>query len=168
MSQAPGLPVEFVTERGHSPPLCIQFNVFLDNRVGTLYRLVDIFDGQPIRLAALSVMEASDHAVVRLVTTRADQTRELLDEHHLPYTEAEILVVELGMDQRLTKLCLSLLAGELNIYYIYPLMVRPHSAAAMAIYTDNQFLAGELLTERGFRLVSEEALREAAGGDPPA
>ena len=40
MSQAPGLPVEFVTERGHSPPLCIQFNVFLDNRVGTLYRLV--------------------------------------------------------------------------------------------------------------------------------
>lgn len=170
MSQAPGAPrtpIPFETAHGHDPPLCTQFSVFLDNRVGKLYELVEIFDGQPLRIVALSVMDSSDYSVVRMVTTRSDKTRRLLREYRLPHTEADILVIELGENQRLTNLCLSLLAAELNIAYAYPLTVRPHGASTMGIHTDDQVLAGQILQRKGFRIVSENQLREAAGGDPP-
>jgi len=167
MSQAPGAPTDFVTEYGYGPPLCTQFSVFLPNRIGKLHDLVEIFDGRPIRIVALSILESSDHAVVRIMTTRADKTRELLQAEDMAFSEADILVIELGEDQRLTKLCLSLLSAELNIYYAYPLMVRPHGAATMALHCDDQILAGQILRRKGFRLVSEKELRDAAGGDPP-
>lgn len=167
MTQTPHTPTPLETERGHAPPMCTQFSVFLNNRVGKLYELVEIFDGQPIRVVSLSVVDATDYAVVRLVTSRADRTRELLRDEKLPYAEAQILVVELDEDQRLTKLCLSLLAAELNIDYAYPLMVRFRGAATVAIHTDDEILAGQILTRKGFRLLGEEHLHEAAGGDPP-
>ncbi len=165
MSRA-GAPLDFITEYGQNPPMVTQFSVFLDNRVGKLYELVEIFDGQTLRVAALSVVDASDYAVVRIVTTRAEVARQLLNNNKMPFTEAEILVVELNPNQQLTRLCLSLLAAELNIYYAYPLMVRAHGAATLAIHCDDLILAGQILIKKGFRLLGEEELRSAAGGEP--
>ena len=48
-----------------------QLSVFLDNRVGKLAELSDIFDGQELKLVALSVVDSANHAVARLVTTNA-------------------------------------------------------------------------------------------------
>jgi len=166
-SGTPATPTNFETERAYGPPMCTQFSVFLHNRIGKMYELIETFDGQPLRLVAISVIDASDHAVVRLVTTNTDHARDLLDDQMLPYTEADILVVELGDDQRLTNLCLALLGAELNIDYAYPLMVRPHGAATLAIHCDDPVLAGQILARKGFRIVSEQALREAAGEEPP-
>lgn len=166
MSQAPNAPTPFETEHGYGPPMCTQFSIFLPNRVGKMYELVEVFDGQPIRVVALSVLDSSDHAVVRIVTTRADQARELLEDHELTFSQAEILVVELCGDQRLTKLCLSLLGAELSIDYIYPMMTRPHGSPTIAIRCDDPVLAGQILRRKGFNIVSEDELRDAAGGDP--
>ena len=164
MSQAP---MDFLTAYGQTPPMCTQFSVFLDNRVGKLLELVEIFDGQPLRVVALSVADSSDYSVVRVVTSRADRARRLLKEHRLPFSECEILVVELGQEQRLSRLCISLLAAELNISYAYPLVVRPHGAATIALYCDDLLLAGQILGRKGFRIVTEHELHEAAGGEPP-
>jgi hypothetical protein len=164
MSRA-GAPLDFVTEYGQDPPMCTQFSVFLDNRVGKLYELVELFDTGTLKLVALSVIDASDYAVVRLVTTKAEEARKLLTENKMSFTEAEMLVVELGPDKRLTKLCLSLLSAELNIFYAYPLMVRLHGAATLALHCDDLVLAGQILMKKGFALLGEEELRHAAGGE---
>lgn len=166
MSHAPRAPMDFVTEYGYGPPLCTQFSVFLDNRVGKLYELLEVFDGRLPKLVAISVHDSADYAVVRLVTTNADKARQLLEENQFPFTEAEILVVQLDVDQRLTKLCLSLLAAELNIDYAYPLMVSPGGHPTIAIRCDDPVLAGQILTRKQFGVVGEEQLREAAGEEP--
>ena len=83
------------TAHGHQIPFNTQFSVFLDNKVGKLLELVEVFDGQHLRLVALSVLNSSDHAVVRLVTSYQDLARNLLTQQQLPFTEAEILIVEL-------------------------------------------------------------------------
>ncbi|MBI1371780.1 MAG: acetolactate synthase [Phycisphaera sp.] len=167
MSQSPGAPIDFEVEFGYSPPMCTQFSVFLDNRIGKLYELVEVFDGQPIRIVAFSVLDSSDHAVVRLVTTKAERARQMLDDAHFPYAESEILVVELGAHQRMTQMCIALLSAELNIDYAYPLMTRPHGAATIAIHCEDPVLAGQILNRKGFGLVSEAQLSDAAGGDTP-
>ena len=155
MAQAP---VDWQTARGFQTPRNTQFSVFLANRVGKLHELVEVFDGHDLRIVALSVVEAADHAVVRLVTTDASLARRVLHDNRLPFSEADILVVELGASQRLTQLCMALLWGEVNIYYAYPLMVRPHGAATIALHTDDEVLASSILQRRGFTLLGEKDL----------
>jgi hypothetical protein len=125
------------TAQGYEPPSNTQFSVFLDNRVGKLLELVDVFDGHELKLVGLNVIDSADHAVVRLITSDCSLARSLLRSHHMPYSETDVLVVKLTTGQGLADLCRSLLAAELSIHYAYPLMVNLDAGAAMAFYTDD-------------------------------
>ena len=147
------------TTKGYSPPTVRQFGVFLENRPGKLFELVRIFDEAPhVHLCALSVVEASDHAVVRIIPNNADAARVVLRQHGLPFTEHDLLMVQLTEDHTLTSMCLYLLGAELNIRFAYPLMLRPDGAPTIALAVDDHTLAGQVLRKTNFRLLGEEDL----------
>lgn len=150
--------------RGHQPPSVRQFSVFLENRPGKLLDVVQRFeDAHDITLCGFSVVEASDHAVVRLIANNAEGTRQLLREHKLPFSEFDLLVVELGEGHSLSGLCLYLLGAELNIRFVYPLMLRPNGSPTIAVAVDDHVLAGQILRRKNFRLLGECDL--LPGGD---
>ncbi len=147
------------TTKGYSPPTVRQFGVFLENRPGKLFELVRIFDEAPdVHLCALSVVEASDHAVVRIIPNNADAARVVLRQHHLPFAEHDVLMVQLTEDHTLTSMCLYLLGAELNIRFAYPMMLRPDGAPTIALAVDDYTLAGQVLRKKNFRLLGEEDL----------
>ena len=103
------------TIQGYSPPTVRQFSVFLENKVGRLLELVGLFDEAPaVHLCAFSVLESSDHAVVRIIPNNADAARALLRQHTLAFSEFDLLIVELAENHNLTSMCLYLLGAELN------------------------------------------------------
>lgn len=155
MSQAP---TPMPTAHGYAPPTVTQFSVFLTNKVGKLYDLVEAFDGTLCRICALSVHEASDHAVVRVITSNSDMARKLLREENLPFSEREVLVCELVKGHTLVSMCMALLAAELSIQFAYPLMNRPDSTPAIALAVDDLTLGGQLLRRKEFRLLGEADL----------
>ncbi len=147
------------TTQGYCPPTVRQFSVFLENKVGKLFELVHLFDEAPnVHLCALSVVESADHAVVRVIPNNADAAREVLREHGLPFSEFDLLIVELADNHTLTSMCLYLLGAELNIRFAYPLMLRPDSTPTIALAVDDQMLAGQILRKKRFRLLGEEDL----------
>ena len=147
------------TSQSYGPPTVRQFGVFLENRVGRLFELVRVFDEAPgVHLCAFSVVEASDHAVVRIIPNNADAAREILRDHRLPFSEFDLLIVELADDHTLTSMCLYLLGAELNIRFAYPLMLRPDGAPTIALAVDDQTLAGQILRKKEFRLLGEDDL----------
>lgn len=147
------------TAQSYSPPTVRQFGVFLDNRVGKLLELVQLFDDDPtVHLCAISVVDASDHAVIRIIPNNADAARVLLREHSLPYSETDLLIVELCDDHSLTSMCLSLLGAELNIHFAYPLMLRPNGSPTIALSVDDYTLAGQILRKKCFILLGEQDL----------
>lgn len=153
MSQS-GTPLE--TARGYETPCVRQFSVFLDNKVGKLLELVQAFDHDPdCQLCALNVHEASDHAVVRMLPNNSDAARRILKRVQQPYSERDILVVELRGGHTLSSLCLTLLGAELNIYFAYPVLLRPNGAPTVALSVDDLYLAGQVLRRKGFRLLGE-------------
>lgn len=154
------VPTDDLTARSFEAPKNTQFSVFLDNRVGKLLELLKIFDGHAVRIAALSVVDSADHAVVRLLTSRADLARRLLDRNELPYSETEVLAVELSSECTFRDICASLVSAELNIRYAYPLLVRPHGLPAIAIHCEDYILAGQILRRRLFSLLGENDLGE--------
>jgi hypothetical protein len=155
MSQAP------TTEapgKGYDRPRNIQFSVFIDNRVGQLLELVKIFDDQALQVAALTVIDSADYAVVRIITSNSDLARRLLKRAKQAFSETEVLVVDIGGEQRMTDMCVALLSVEINIHFAYPLLVRPQGRPAIAVHCDDRVLAVEVLLKRRFTLLGENDL----------
>jgi len=156
MSEA-GCPLE--TTSCFSAPTMVQFSVFLPNKVGKMLDLVENFDeASQCQICAISVHEASDHAVVRLITNHAHVARRILKDDGLAFAEHEVLVVELSQGHTLSKLCLYLLGVEMNIAFAYALMLEPNGVPTIAIAVDDQTLAGQILRQKGFRLIGEADL----------
>lgn len=147
------------TEQGYAPPSVRQFSVFLDNRVGKLLDLVQLFDDNAeVTLRAFSVLDSSDHAVVRLIFDNADAARHLMRRRSFTFSETDVLVVEIGPDRSLTKVCHFLLAAELNIRFAYPVLLERETNPMIALAVDDHTLAGQILRRKGFRLLGEEEL----------
>lgn len=156
MSQAT-TPLE--TTQSYSPPSVTQFSVFLDNRVGKLLDVVETLDNlHKCQIAAISVHEASDHAVVRIITNCAGATKKALQAKGLAFSEKSLLIVELVNDHTLASLCLGLLSAELNIHFAYPVMIGPGGCPTIALSVDDLLLAGQVLRRKGFRLLGEADL----------
>ena len=149
------------TAESYAPPSVRQFSVFLDNRVGKLLEMVELFDdADDVHLCGFSVLESSDYAVVRIIPSNADAARALLREHNMAFSEVDLLIVELCEGQTLSRMCLYLLGAELSIRFAYPLMLRPRgdNMPTIALAVDDHVLAGVILRQKSFRLLGEAEL----------
>ena len=72
-----------------------QFSVFLQNRVGALSSVVNILEEAHVNVIGLSVVDSVDTTVVRMVVSDPETVRALFQAHAIPFTEVELLVVDL-------------------------------------------------------------------------
>ncbi len=159
MSIGEGGSVEFATLRAREWPTVAQFSVFLENRVGQLLEVVRLFHGSKVKIVGLSISDAADCCILRLILSHPEQGREILAIHKLPFAENELLVAELVAGPlSLADLCGSLLQAEINIHYAYPLIVHPHGRPGVALHVDNVEHAGEALRNKGIEILCEADL----------
>ncbi len=156
MSIGDGAGLDFATIRGRDYPTIRQFTVFLENRVGQLLEVVRRFEGSKVRIVALSINDATECAFVRFLLSHPEQGREILERAGLAMIESDLIGIELPEGrQPLLQVCTALLQAEINIVQAYPLIVRPHGKAAVALMVDNPDLALETLNAKGFTMITE-------------
>ena len=149
------------TMHGRDWPTLRQFGVFLENRVGTLQKLLQHLEGHDLRIVALSIENSVDSAIVRLMLDNYERGRELFDLSDFTVFETDLIGVELPDDpQPYVKIGLALLEAELSIHYTYPLLYRRRGRGAIAIYVDDVDLGLRTLTESGHRIITENELRD--------
>lgn len=151
---------------GFEPPQVRQFTVFLENRVGRLQMLVRALEAGSGKIAALSVEESADCALVRLICSDPDQSREVLKSAGFAFTESELLAVVLPKRTRqpLIEICSALLAAEINIHSAYPLMLHPRGPS-LVLYVEDPTLAAYLLIKKGFTLIGQSDLNDKKPGE---
>lgn len=144
-----------------------QFTVFLENRVGRLQMLMRALE-EGTRVAAVSIEESADAALIRIICADPEFGRDALRQAGFSFSESEVLAVELPSSLRtnhpLIAICSALLAAEINIHYVYPLLVRPNGPAVV-LYVDDPTLAAQLLIRKQFTLISEADLRRKDGSE---
>ena len=146
----------FSTMRGRNYPSIRQFTVFLENRVGQLLEVVRRFEGSRVRFVALSIADSAECAFVRFLLSHPEEGREILERAGLAIIESDLIGVELPTGpQPLLKICTALLQAEVNIVQAYPLLVRPHGRAAVALMVDNIEMGLETLASKGFSMITE-------------
>lgn len=151
----------FSTMRGRNYPSIRQFTVFLENRVGQLLEVIRRFEGSRVRIVALSISDSAECAFVRFLLSHPEQGREILERAGLAIIESDLIGVELPEGpQPLLQICTALLQAEVNIVQAYPLIVRPHGRAAVALMVDHIDMGLETLASKGFTMITEADLVE--------
>ncbi len=154
-----GSEVEFETVHGRNWPSITQFSVFLENRVGQLLEVLRAFHGSKVRIVGLTISDAADCSILRLILSHPEQGREILSLHKLAFAENELLVTQLPAGPAsLVDVCTSLLQAEINIYYAYPLIIHPQGRPAVTLHVDNIELASTTLHAMGFEILCEADL----------
>ena len=146
---------------GFEPTRVRQFTVFLENRVGRLQSLVRALEHGEGKIVAMSIEESADAALVRIICSLPDESRDILQLASFAFSENELLVVELPKKTRqpLIDICSALLAAEINIHYAYPLLLRLKNPA-VALYMEDPTLAAQILIRKGFTLIGESDLKK--------
>ena len=148
------------TARGYEEPFAVQFSVFLANRVGQLREMVDTFVSEDLQILGMSIVDSTDWAVIRIVLSDPDKAKELLKKHALPFTENEVLLIEIPADDDLSQLASCLLQAEINVHFAYPLSVRAHFHPVMVFHVDDEVMARRTLATHGFVLLGNEDLTD--------
>lgn len=149
----------FETAEAHRTPTVRQQSVFIENRVGQLLRLTQLFDRTDIRILAISVVYSVDCAICRMILDDPDKGYEVLTGAGFQVSDAELIVVSLPHGKRaLLHTWAALLGAEISIHYTYPLLIRPKGNAAIAVVPDDIEAAVRILRERKFEVLDQEDL----------
>ncbi|MDX2079688.1 MAG: hypothetical protein SFU53_02800 [Terrimicrobiaceae bacterium] len=143
------------TEKLNSP-LVRQFSVFLQNKVGALLEVVKLLSEHNIVVLALSIQDSSESALGRMIVSDPERLAELFGENDIPHSECEMLAVELEDGPNdLARVLAALLMAEVNVFFSYPLMIRPRGRAVLALHLDDVECACSVLRGEGFVLLAQ-------------
>jgi hypothetical protein len=142
----------------HGPPVK-QFSVMLQNRVGALAALVKLLRTTSIEVVGLSVQDARDATIARIVVSDPELTEQLFIEKGIPHTTCELLVIELREAGPNLLQCLDHLMGaETNVDFAYPLLPSYRGISLLAMHVDDLEFAASVLNQSGFVLVWQDTL----------
>lgn len=141
-----------ICERRESDPV-IQFSIFARNQVGSLSEVVRLLNSHNIHPMAITVLDTTDSAIIRLVVDDPDRARTLFFEHDFAFTECRVLVVEISGATDLTRVLAALLEAEVNIHYIYSCICRPRDKSALVISLEDGEVAAQSLRNHRFKVL---------------
>lgn len=133
-----------------------QFSIFLANKPGSLATIVQRMADQKINIVALSMMDATEHGVLRLITGDADHARRSLNSLDMPRTEQTVLMATLPNRPGALADVLARLAGEhINVHYAYCTTGAAGGRTLGVFKVDNVTKAVQVLGERKPKRKSE-------------
>jgi hypothetical protein len=132
-----------------------QFSVFAENRVGRLHDLTTLFRAHNVHIMGLTVLDTTDSAIVRVIVDDPDGARELMVNNDFPYTESDVLAVEITDESELNGVLAALFEAEINVHYVYSFIKRPEGRSALAINAEDADVAAQALSKRGYRTLTQ-------------
>ena len=142
------------TLRNPGKEIIRQFVIHAENKVGWLNDFIGMLKSQDSHIMAISVLDTTDSAVIRLVTNYPKETAQLLKSRSISFTERNIIAVEIEGEDSLHLITQSLLHAEINIHYVYPFLHQPNKKPVLALAMEDEDIGEEALLKHGMRVLS--------------
>lgn len=105
---------------GRSIKTATELSLFLENKPGALATILVDFKMHQVNLEAMSVVDHTDHALIRMVVTDNKRALDLLEGAGLLVIEAAVLRIEASnRPGALGEVCARLASANINIQYLY-------------------------------------------------
>jgi hypothetical protein len=135
-----------------------QVSVFLDNHPGSLFETMSQLDKNKIRVFALSIADAGEFGLVRLITEDPEKAAKLLEAADFNLAKSkkntEVTATFISEQNTLSKITKILGDGGINIEYAYSSAVHAGGKIALILRPSNVESAEQMLTANGVAVLS--------------
>jgi len=108
----------------------VQYSVFLANKAGVLSQIFRALAKAKVNISALSLMDAAEHGVLRMITDQSDSARQVLHGLNVPVTETDVLSVQLpNRPGAVADICDRLAGAKVSVSYLYCTTGAPNGKA---------------------------------------
>ncbi len=140
---------------GRQPDAVTQFSVFTANRMGRLHDLIRLLSSNAVHVLAVTVLDTTETAIIRLVVDDPEAARRLLQDSGFAFTESRLLVVEISGAAQLPELMAAFLEAEVNVNYMYCFIPHSEGKSILGVSMEDHEVGEKALTQRGFRVLRQ-------------
>ncbi len=141
-----------------------QVSVFLDNHPGSLFDTMSQLDKNKIKVFALSIADAGEFGLVRLITEEPSKASKILEDAEFNLAKSkkntEVTATFISEQNTLSKITKILGDGGINIEYAYSSAVHMDGKVALILRPSNVDLAEEMLKSAGVAVLSLEEIQK--------
>ena len=139
-----------------------QISVFMENKPGTLEEMMDVLAKNNIDMRAISVAEAEDFGIARLIVDDVYETATVLKDAGFVNKLSEVLAVEIpDTPGGLNKVLKTLSAAQVNLDYMYAFLGgKDVDKAFLIMKVAHIDRAESTLKVSGFNLVDQDHISE--------
>lgn len=136
-----------------------QLSVFLMNQPGALVDAIKAISDENINIRALSIAEANDFGILRIIVSDSDAVCKLLGDKYL-FSKTQVVAAK--MDDRsgaLYPILVVLNEANINIEYMYAFTGSGPEEAYVVFRVNDAKTAEEVLNANGITTLSDESLK---------
>lgn len=131
-----------------------QVSIFLENKPGHLQNALKVLADSNINILTLTIAEASDFGIVRMIVNNPDEAARVLRENNFTCSTTEVLALEIeDKPGSLFRALESFRKRNLNIEYMYAFTEKRGGRAVMIFRFDDIEAAKESLVEEGYNIL---------------
>lgn len=141
-----------------------QVSVFLDNRPGSLSELITYLDRFQIKIFALSIADAGEFGLIRMITEDAGRATKILEDADFNLAKSkkniEVTVILTTEKDKVSRIAKILGDNDLNIEYAYSSAVRIDGKFALVLRVDDLDKAERILEENNITILSLDEIKK--------
>ncbi len=134
-----------------------QLSIFLENRSGTLTKVLDILKDAGILIIASSIADTAQYGLLRIVCTEPQRAYQELERHGVAVALSDVFAI--ALDERpgqIAEVVRGLSEGNIGIVYMYSFFL--HGKGLLIIRADKAEEAREVILRSSLRCISESEL----------
>jgi len=135
----------------------------LDNRPGSLSELISRLDRSKIKVFALSIADAGEFGLIRMITEDAERATKILEDADFNLAKSkkniEVTVILTTEKDKVSRIAKILGDNDFNIEYAYSSAVRTDGKFALVIRVDDLDKAERILEENDVAILSLDEIK---------
>lgn len=141
-----------------------QVSVFLDNRPGSLSEVMSHLDKNKIRIFALSIADAGEYGLIRMVTSDPETATKILEDAEFNLAKSkkniEVAAILITAKDKMSKITHILGETGFNIEYAYSSAVHTEGKFALILRVNDLEKAEKILKEKDIAILSLAEMKQ--------
>ena len=134
-----------------------QLSVFIENKSGTLVKVLKLLKQENIQLIASTIADTADYGICRIICSEPERAYGVLKEAGVAVSLCEVFAIELDDRPGKAADAIELFAGEgISIAYLYSFLL--NGKGVLIFRTDNADKAAEIIASNDLKIIREKDL----------
>ena len=134
-----------------------QLSVFIENKSGTLVKVLKLLKQENIQLIASTIADTADYGICRIICSEPERAYAVLKDAGVAVSLCEVFAVELDDRPGKAADAIEIFAGEgISIAYLYSFLL--NGKGVLIFRTDNAEKAAEIVAANDLKIIREKDL----------